>query len=129
MQSIWWYNDLDAFAKLSFSELVSLVNSHYAIIHSGWSYREWHRSHTVSLVSDGIDKVLGKGTCRLIMKTLKLVYKLDEGVFVSQPQLFEEKARLVLGDNLANFVFELVADVIRKELLFSRIDASETITR
>jgi hypothetical protein len=127
VQAICWYNDWDSFAKLSFSELVSLLNSHYAIIHNGWFYREWHRSNIASFVTDGIDKVLGKGSSNLIMQTLKFVYRLDEGALVSRPQLFEEKARLVLGDNSADFVFELIADAIRKEMLFSRINASETI--
>lgn len=107
-------------SKLPFSYLVSVLSSHQCTIHNGWFYYQWHPNNIVAFVHEGFDRMLGEGTSNLIFKTLKLCYKIDEEMVISQPQLFEDKVRRISGDS-ADTVFETITGALRKEIAFNRI--------
>jgi hypothetical protein len=122
VEAICWYSNPKVVAKLSFSDLVTIINSHHSTIHNGWSYREWRPHDIIRQVEEGMDRILGEGTTRLIFKTLKLVYKIDpERTIIFKPEVFEEKLRKILGDSISKLLFEVLADALRKEASFNRI--------
>jgi hypothetical protein len=45
-----------------------------------------------------------------VFKTLKLVYRMDEDAIVSNPKLFEEKVRKMLGDSAAESVLKAISE-------------------
>lgn len=121
-EAICWYNNPGLVAKMSFSDLVNLINTHHSTIHTGWLYREWRPHDIIAHVREGMDRVLGKGTANLIFKTLQLVYKVDpEQTIIFQPDVFEEKLRKIMGDSIAKLLFDVLADALRKEVSFNRI--------
>lgn len=67
------------------------------------------KAHDIRKIRAAIDQSLGKETSDLIFKTLKLVYKIDEEVIVSNPELFEEKIRKMLGDSAAEAVIKAIS--------------------
>jgi hypothetical protein len=122
VEAICWYNISENYPKLSFSQLVSILNAHQAVIHNGWLYREWHPNAIVEFVHYGIDKILGEGASSLISKTLRMVYRIDEQeILVSQPELFEEKLSKIMGETTTKLVFEIISDALTKEISFNRI--------
>lgn len=122
VEAICWYSNSKVVAKLSFSNLVTLINYHHSTIHDGWSYREWRPYDIVAQVEEGMDRVLGEGTTRLIFKTLKLVYKIDpERTIIFQPEVFEEKLTKIMGNSVSQLLFEVLADALRKEMSFTRV--------
>ncbi|HXG06556.1 MAG TPA: MEDS domain-containing protein [Nitrososphaera sp.] len=122
LQAICWYNDPEVVAKMSFSDLVNLINAHHSTIHSGWIYREWTPYDVITQVKGGMERLLGKGTTNLVLKTLKLVYKIDpEKAITYMPELFEEKLSKIMGDSVAKLLFEVLSDTLRKEVSFNRI--------
>src|SRR5690606_12670716 len=121
-EAICWYNNPKLVARMSFSDLVNVINAHHSTIHSGWLYREWRPYDITARVREGMDRVLGGGTTNLIFKTLKLVYKIDpEEAIISRPEVFEEKLTKIMGDSIAKLLFDVLADAMRKELSFNRI--------
>ncbi|HEX7032981.1 MAG TPA: hypothetical protein VF172_08280 [Nitrososphaera sp.] len=122
LETICWYSNPEIVSKMSFSDLVILINAHHSTIHSHWLYREWRPHDITAQVKEGMDRMLGKGTANLIFKTLKLVYKIDpEKAIISRPEIFEEKIRKIMGDSVAELLFEVLADAMRKEMSFDRI--------
>lgn len=124
VEAVCMYGDPEVTARLSFSGLIHILQSHYCTIHNGWHYREWQPEYVVGLVSRGIDTVLGDGMSRLVFKTLRLVYNINEQIITSRPGLFEEKLKKITGDQPAALALGLIADVIRKEASFSRIGSA-----
>jgi len=62
--------------------------------------------HNVQAVRAKLEKVLGRETCDLVMKTLRLVYRIEEETIVSDPELFEEKISKILGAPVAELIFK-----------------------
>ncbi|MEO9321751.1 MAG: MEDS domain-containing protein [Nitrososphaera sp.] len=89
--------------KLPFRYLVRLLNSHQdftsnagpsqVLLSTGGS----SQLDVMSLIESSLTTVLGGETCRLVLKTMKLVYKLDQKDIVGSPELFEEKVRKLFG--------------------------------
>lgn len=121
IETICWYNEPDLFAKLRYSQVLSILKAHDATIHDGWSYRQWYADTIIGCVRDGIDKTLGNGSSNLILKTLKLVYNLDKEIIISRPELFEEKLIKMIGEDTTEYIFGIITDTIRKEMAFTRI--------
>lgn len=121
IETVCLYDNARLTAKLSFSQLVSILNFHNATIHNGWFYRQWRFDDIIAFVREGVDNVFGNETSSLIFKTLKLVYRLTEETIALQPGLFEEKVSRIIGGPAAELAFEIIADAIRKEASFNRI--------
>ncbi|HJS81616.1 MAG TPA: MEDS domain-containing protein [Nitrososphaera sp.] len=120
-EAICLYDNPDLNAKLSFTNVISILSSHYATIHHGWFYREWHPSYTMALVYDGIDRVLGQGMAKLVFKTLKLIYNLEDDIVLTNPEVFEQKLKNITGEQPAQLALELITSAIIKEASFNRI--------
>jgi hypothetical protein len=72
---------------------------------------------TIDLIEEGLAEALGKETCALVLKTLKLIYKIDRDKIVSDPESFEEKTRRMLGKDAADPVFRMITERIKSEIV------------
>lgn len=90
----------EALDSMHYANLVSLVNAHHCIINSNdirTESRQLHASVVLEALVTGTEDVLGKGSWNLISRTMKLIYGIDENMFISNPKVFEEKLQKVLG--------------------------------
>jgi hypothetical protein len=75
---------------------------------------------TIDLIEEGLTEALGKETCALVMKTLKLIYKIDRNKIVDDPENFEEKIRRMIGKETADSVMRLIAERIKAEIVIQQ---------
>jgi MEDS: MEthanogen/methylotroph, DcmR Sensory domain len=77
-------------------------------------------SRTIDLIEEGLAEALGKETCALILKTLKLIYKIDRNKIVWDPENFEEKIRRMIGKETADPVMRIIAERIKAEIVIQQ---------
>jgi len=77
---------------------------------------------TIDLIEEGLTEALGKETCVLVLKTLKLIYRIDRDKIVWDPESFEEKMRRILGKEAAQSVLRIIAERIKAEIVIPTID-------
>ena len=77
-------------------------------------------SRTIDLIEEGLTEALGKETCALVMKTLKLIYKIDRNKIVWDPENFEEKIRRMIGKETADPVMRIIAERIKAEIVIQQ---------
>ncbi len=75
------------------------------------------QKRTIDLIEEGLIEAVGKETCALVLRTLKLIYKIDRDNIVSDPESFEEKIRRMLGKEAANPVLRAIAEKIKGEII------------
>jgi hypothetical protein len=75
---------------------------------------------TIDLIEEGLTEALGKETCALVMKTLKLIYKIDRNKIVGDPEKFEEKIRRMIGKETADPVMRIIAERIKAEIVIQQ---------
>lgn len=75
---------------------------------------------TIDLIEEGLTEALGKETCALVMKTLKLIYKIDRNKIVGDPEKFEEKIRRMIGEETADSVMRIIAERIKAEIVIQQ---------
>ena len=75
---------------------------------------------TIDLIEEGLTEALGKETCALVMKTLKLIYKIDRNKIVGDPENFEEKIRRMIGEESADSVMRIIAERIKAEIVIQQ---------
>lgn len=104
--------------QLQFAQLVSITNAHDCNIipvQSGIESRGIPTSAILEAVVDGIEDILGKGSGRLIIQTMKVVYEIDENAIISDPSIFQEKLQKMLG-NTSNIVLESITNKIKETI-------------
>lgn len=76
-----------------------------------------YSSHMQQLLRQSIDDILGRGTCNLVIKTMKLVYRMDEETVIKRPSLFAETLERLLGKRIANTVLANVLDKMKERII------------
>lgn len=94
--------------KLPLSRLVRLLAAHQEIVGG--------TPAIIDMVEQGLIKAMGKETSVLVFRTLKLIYKLDKDIILSDPELFEEKVRRMFGE-AADPVLGMIAKTIRDKIV------------
>ena len=84
--------------ELTFSNLISVAAAHRCVLESSEEHKELSYLSLLGAVREGIEGVMGPGSARLILQTMKIIYNLDECAIISRPSAFEEKLRKVLGN-------------------------------
>jgi hypothetical protein len=108
----------NAIANLSLGELVAILNAHHSTIHNNCHYREWEPHMFIELAHKGIDHALGSDLSRLIFKTMKLCYKVDDTQIVSDPSLLERMLLKVMGKNAADVTLAHIKEEVKKSIAF-----------
>ena len=105
--------------KMQFGQLTSIANAHQCNIipeESGMESRRMTPSVILDAIVDGIEDVMGKGSGKLIIQTMKIVYKIDEDTIISNPSLFQEKLQKILG-NTSKMVLDSASEKIKDSVL------------
>ena len=102
----------ESLKQLTFSNLMSIAAAHQCIMESGADHREISYFNLLGAIRDGVEDILGPGSARLIIQTMKIIYNLDEDAIVSRPKVFEEKLRKVLG-KAAQSVLDSISEKVR----------------
>ncbi|MEM3094889.1 MAG: MEDS domain-containing protein [Nitrososphaera sp.] len=109
----------NAFSRLSFGDLVAILNAHHSTIHTNNRYREWHPSKFIELARSGLDRALGHELSDLIFKTMKLCYRINDSHIISRPQILEDMLERIMGKKAADATMRYVKDEVRKSVAFS----------
>lgn len=56
---------------------------------------------------------MGSGTSNLILKTMKIIYCVDEQCIARQPRLFVDTLVKLLGDNIAHEILAVILSKMR----------------
>ena len=105
------YFDADSFCKLGIANTIKFLNYHEYTIYQGGIYIQWHPLMVLEIINKAIDRVLGPGVSTILLKTLKLIYGLDDDTLLSQPELFEEKLQKMFGKS-----DKIILSKIQKEM-------------
>jgi hypothetical protein len=77
-----------------------------------------HVSRLVDLIEEGLATALGRETSALVLKTLKLVYKINKEDIVANPESFEEKIKRMFGDS-GEPMLKIIAERLKTEMMYS----------
>lgn len=103
--------------KISFPYLIQIANAHGEKLGRDWkTYSTWYPSSIVDMIVSGIEKSLDTRTAKLILKTFKLVYKMDEKMIVSNPATFEDTLIKLVGNNAARIILESIKEEVKRSM-------------
>jgi len=114
LEAICCYSE-NAVSQLSLGELVTILNAHHSI-QDGYHYREWEARNFLELAYKGIDHALGTDLSKLIFKTMKLCYKVDDSQVISDPLLLEKMLSRVMGKSAADIILTHVKEEVKKSI-------------
>jgi hypothetical protein len=101
------------------NELMKLIRYHtQGVHHQEMSRRALGEYKIIESIRRGFEEILGEGSSRLLFATLKLIYKIDEGRIISDPDVFFEKLNKMIGRNAANKVIPRISQHIISEVLY-----------
>lgn len=78
-------------------------------------------SQMQELIKESIDGILGKGTSDLIIKTMKLVYRMEEETVIRRPQLFADTLERIIGENAASTVLINVLNNMKERTIKGKV--------
>lgn len=104
--------------KMSLAQMISILNLHHRVMHNDGLYSDWYPRKIFELVSKSFDKMFGPGMAKSVFKSLKWIYKISEDCLVSEPQVFEEKLRKLLGSDKADKTIGIIIDDFSRKLVF-----------
>jgi hypothetical protein len=109
--------------------IILALNEHRYTIHKDWIHREWYPQKIINIIKNSMDENLGNGASDLILKTLKLIYKVNENEIVSYPHTFEEDLNKLLGMQQSKKILDSIRSHIIQEIIFSSEESTATNTR
>jgi hypothetical protein len=110
--------DAQSVSALALDDFAAILNAHHSIIHYQCQYQEWSPSRIVELARLGIDRSLGAEMSNLLFKTMKLVYKIDDSMIASNPELLGEVMTKIMGRDAARQTIKYVADEVRRHVAY-----------
>jgi hypothetical protein len=112
--------DVNLIEKLSFADLIHLLNAHSYTIHKGGIYAEWCQQKLLNLVHRGVIKAIGDISEKIMFKVLEIVFDREEDSLIIKPDRFENRVRKMMGEKVADIVFSNILREIMKEIIFNQ---------
>jgi len=112
--------DVNLIEKLSFADLIHLLNAHSYTIHKGGIYTEWCQQKLLNLVHRGVIKALGYTSEKIMFKVLEIVFDKEDDSLIIKPDIFENRVRQMMGEKVADIVFSNISREIIKEIIFNQ---------
>lgn len=106
-------------AELPLKYLISLLSSHQHIVTGVEEYSEWHPTQILELISRGFEKTVGKKTSNLAFGAMKHLYKIDERIAISHPEVLEHVFRKMFADTAETIINTIKVEII-KGILFGQ---------
>lgn len=107
--------------RLPFSYLIRLLSAHQDIASKAGqtqyliSASQTKQPDLLSLIEGGLSRALGRETSVLVLKTMKLVYRLDQKDIVASPEVFEEKIKKMFGGT-GEAIMKMVTQAIGEQI-------------
>jgi hypothetical protein len=117
-EQICCYN-VNLIERLSFADLIHLLNAHSYTIHKGGIYTEWCQQKVLNLVHRGVIKAIGHISEKIMFKVLEIVFNGDEDSIIIKPDMFENRVRKMMGEKVADIIFSNISREIKKEIVFN----------
>lgn len=102
----------ESVADLPLRHLISLLNSHQYAVTGVEKYSEWHAAKLFVMIVKGLEKTVGAATAKLMFESMKSVYKIDEQVIISRPEIFENALGKMFADSA-----DAILDAIKREMI------------
>jgi hypothetical protein len=118
-EQICCYN-VNLIERLSFADLIHLLNAHSYTIHKGGIYTEWCQQKVLNLVHRGVNKAIGDISEKIMFKVLEIVFDGEEDSIIIKPDMFENRVRKMIGVKVADIVFSNISREIMKEIVFNQ---------
>ena len=112
--------DVNLIEKLSFADLIHLLNAHSYTIHKGGIYTEWCQQKLLNLVHRGVIKAIGYTSEKIMFKVLEIVFDREDDSLIIKPDIFENRVRKMMGEKVADIVFSNISREIIKEIIFNQ---------
>ena len=112
--------DVNLIKKLSFADLIHLLNAHSYTIHKGGIYTEWCQQKVLNLIHRGVIKAIGDISEKIMFKVLEIVFDSEEDSIIIKPDMFENRVRKIMGMKEADIVFSNILREIMKEIIFNQ---------
>ena len=112
--------DVNLIKKLSFADLIHLLNAHSYTIHKGGIYTEWCQQKVLNLIHRGVIKAIGNISEKITFKVLEIVFDSEEDSIIIKPDMFENRVRKIMGMKEADIVFSNILREIMKEIIFNQ---------
>ena len=112
--------DVDLIEKLSFADLIHLLNAHSYTIHKEGVYTEWSQQKLLNLVHRGVIKAIGDISEKIMFKVLEIVFDREEDPIIIKPDIFEIRVRNMLEEKVADIVFSTISREIMNEIIFNQ---------
>ena len=77
-----------------------------------------HEKIMESIIS-AMDKTLGNNTSNLILKTMKLIYHIDEKEIIGNHNLFAHTIAKLIGESAANRLFTTILEEVKQNITYS----------
>ena len=103
-----------AFEAISLGNLLSILNAHHSVAHSGADRDEWDPLRIIVLAHKGMSRALGEEVTDLFFRTLKLCYKIDAESIASNPATLERMLSKLLGEDAARLALASIKDEVKR---------------
>ena len=104
--------------KFAPKQIIHALSSHECTLHDGWVYRQWDPDKIMQVISSGLDRSFGGSAAKLIFKTMRLIYKLDDGAILSKPELLEDAIRRLTRSS-ADSILNVLSNEFKQEMAWS----------
>ena len=107
----------DTLTNMSLERILALVDCHPNLITKDWIYSR-AKDAAINAIKEELDNVLGPKTGHLVLKTIQMVYDINEDVICLEPKRFEDTLVKTLGQPVSSKVLSLIKDRLRQTLFY-----------
>lgn len=104
-------------AELPLKYLISLLNAHQHVVKGVEESIEWHPTRILDIINRGFERTVGKKTSKVAFEAMKHLYKIDERMAISRPEVLEYAFRKMFADTTDTIIDTIKVEII-KEILF-----------
>jgi hypothetical protein len=122
---------LDVLMALPLSRVIEIIRLHDFTLHRGLVYSVWTSRMILDIIKQSLDSTLGDSGAFVTLKSLKLIYKIDDNDILVNPHLFEGTIRRMFGKAAEDFLETIKKDLLQRTLFLqlTKSDDSESLTR
>jgi hypothetical protein len=107
--------DNESISNMPLSYLLYLLHAHQYLIQGELTRYEPINGQAFNLIKRGLDKFFGEESAHMVLRTLKLVYHMDEKFIISNPEIFEDTLGKMFKRS-SKEMLSAISDEIKAEL-------------
>jgi hypothetical protein len=115
LSDVFCFYDECSLSSASLHDLLYVLKVHENTLHAGWLQNELQQDRIIDVIRFSLDKSLGAGTGKLVLGTMKLIYKVNaEQDILNKPERFEDVLQRILGAAAAGVIQTVKQDIVRQ---------------